>query len=141
MKAAYAAVYPYWENTYAEYSDAAIVVLRAGSGSEITHSMQFDAVQMAMVDYAAEHFETVIVLINSTNALDCSFLYDYDVDAALWIGYTGEWGLNAVADILVGKVSPSGKLVDTYTFDNTTAYRRSPLPPLTKSCFPATLFA
>ena len=31
MSAAYAAVYPYWENSFAEYSDAAIVVLRSGS--------------------------------------------------------------------------------------------------------------
>ena len=50
-----------------------------------------------------------------------SFLEEYDIDAALWIGYTGTWGLNAVADILVGNVNPSGKLVDTYCYDNTTA--------------------
>ena len=37
------------------------------------------------------------------------------------IGYTGDWGLNAVADILAGNVNPSGHLVDTYAMDATTA--------------------
>ena len=117
--------------SFAEYNDAAVIVLSriAGEGADLaldgftdgTNILELTEEEKAMFEMANENFETVIVLINSTNALDCSFLYDYDVDAALWIGYTGEWGLNAVADILVGNVSPSGKLVDTYTFDNTTA--------------------
>ena len=52
---------------------------------------------------AKEEFARIIVLINSTNAMECDFLNnpEYGVDAALWIGYTGSYGLNAVADILV----------------------------------------
>ncbi|MDR4012032.1 MAG: glycoside hydrolase family 3 C-terminal domain-containing protein, partial [Gemmiger sp.] len=45
----------------------------------------------------------------------------YDIDAALWIGDVGISGINAVAEILTGKVNPSGSLVDTYCYDNFSA--------------------
>ena len=59
-------------------------------------------------------------MINSANALQVDFLKDntYDIDAVLWIGDVGISGINAVAEILAGKVNPSGSLVDTYCYDN-----------------------
>lgn len=68
-------------------------------------------------------YKKTIVLINSTNALECDFVDEpsLGVDACMWIGYTGLFGLNATADLLVGNVNPSGKLVDTYCVDNTTS--------------------
>ena len=119
------------KSSFAAYNGAAIVTISriAGEGADLaidgfvdgTNILELTENEKAMMEMVNEHFDTVIVLINATNAMDCSFLYDYEVDAALWIGYTGEWGLNAVADILVGNVNPSGHLVDTYCFDNTTA--------------------
>lgn len=117
--------------SFASYNNAAIVTISriSGEGADLandgfvdgTNFLELTENEKAMMEMVNQNFETVIVLINSTNAIDCSFLYDYDVDAALWIGYTGDWGLNAVADILVGNVNPSGHLVDTYTFDNNSA--------------------
>ena len=48
------------------------------------------------------------MLINSANALQVDFLKnnEYDIDAALWIGDVGISGINAVAEILTGKVNP-----------------------------------
>ncbi len=68
-------------------------------------------------------FEKVIVLINSTNALECDFVDDpsLGVDAVMWIGFTGVNGLRGVSDLLVGNANPSGRLVDTYCVDNTTS--------------------
>ena len=67
-------------------------------------------------------FEKVIVLLNSTNALECDFVDDPElgVDAVMWIGFTGVNGLRGVADLLTGDANPSGRLVDTYCVDNTT---------------------
>ena len=62
--------------------------------------------------------KSIIVLINTSNALQVDFLKDYDVDACLWVGGLGISGTNAVTDILAGKVNPSGSLVDTYCYDN-----------------------
>jgi len=57
------------------------------------------------------------VLINSSNAMAMDWVNnpEYGVDACLWIGGPGQYGLNAVAQILVGDVNPSGRLVDTYS--------------------------
>ena len=63
----------------------------------------------------------IIVLINTSNALQVDFLKDYDVDACLWVGGLGIAGTEAVTDILAGKVNPSGSLVDTYCYDNLTS--------------------
>ncbi len=60
----------------------------------------------------------IIVLINTSNALEVDFLNEYDVDACLWVGGLGISGTEAVADIIVGTVNPSGSLVDTYCYDN-----------------------
>lgn len=119
--------------SFATYGDAAIVTISriSGEGADLAidqyvdgaNILQLNQDERALLELAQEYFDTVIVLINATNALECDFLTsgEYDIDAALWIGYTGDWGLNAVADILVGNVNPSGRLVDTYCNDNTTA--------------------
>lgn len=120
-------------SSFASYGDAAIVMLSrvAGEGADLeygdfvdgTNVLSLTNEEKEMLKMAKEEFARTIVLINSTNAMECDFLNDpeYGVDAALWIGYTGSYGLNAVADILAGNVNPSGHLVDTYCYDNTTA--------------------
>ena len=115
-----------------EYNDVAIVTLSrvAGEGADLamdgftdgTNILELTEGEQALLKMANETFENIVVLINSTNALECDFIDDpaYGIDAVLWVGYTGEWGLNGVADILAGNVNPSGRLVDTYCYDNTT---------------------
>ncbi len=119
--------------SFASYGDAAIITITRLAGemydvpidgfTDGTDALQLTEQEKDLLKMARENFDKVIVLINSTNAMQCDFLTDdsYGVDAALWIGYTGTWGLNAVADILTGEVNPSGHLVDTYCNDNSTA--------------------
>jgi beta-glucosidase len=119
--------------SFAEYKDAAIVTISriSGEGADLevenfvdgTNVLSLTAEEQDMLKMANENFENVIVLLNTTNALECGFIdnEEYGIDAVLWVGYTGEWGLNGIADLLVGNANPSGKLVDTYCYDNTTA--------------------
>ena len=119
-------------DSYASYNDAAIVVISRLSGElydmpadgfvDGVNALELTQEEKDMLAMVGENFDTVVVLINSANAVECDFLEDpaYGIDAALWIGYTGTYGLNAVSDILVGNVNPSGHLVDTYCYDNTT---------------------
>ena len=121
------------KSSFASYGDAAIVMISrvAGEGADLEYGDYTDGTNVLsltqeerdMLKMANENFDKVIVLINSTNAIECDFLADpaYGVDAAMWIGYTGTWGLNSVAQLLVGERTPSGHLVDTYCYDNTTA--------------------
>ena len=58
-------------------------------------------------------FDRIIVLINSANPIQEKGFLDnaaYGIDAAVWIGLPGAAGIPAVADILSGSTTPSGRL-------------------------------
>lgn len=75
--------------------------------------------ERAMINMAKEQADKVVVLINSSSAMEIpEVANDEDIDAILWIGNPGCYGMNAVADVLDGTVNPSGKLPDTYAYDN-----------------------
>ena len=84
--------------------------------------LELNANERKLLAYAEEvskkNGAKIIVLINTSNALELDFLQDHNVDACLWVGGLGITGTNAVTDILAGKVNPSGSLVDTYCYDN-----------------------
>ncbi len=119
------------KSSFAAYGDAVIITISrvGGEGYDLEFQeynyLALDENEKAMMQYAADlkaagTVKSVIVLINSSNALQVDFLKDnlYDVDACLWIGGVGISGTNAVTDILAGKVNPSGSLVDTYCYNN-----------------------
>jgi len=119
-----------------EYGDAAIVVLSRiggeGADSYFDHTLGDGKNYLALNDVEREMMagikalkdagkvDKIIVLINTSNALQLDFLKnnEYGVDAALWIGGVGQTGINAVAEILNGSINPSGSLVDTYCYNN-----------------------
>ena len=53
-------------------------------------------------------------LINSVYPIELGWLDEYNVDACLWMGNPGYYGLPGVVNILIGAANPSGHLVDTY---------------------------
>lgn len=114
-----------------KYGDAALVMISrvGGEGADATYDksnyLALDDNEKDMLSNLAQmkkdgQIKKVVLLINSANALQVDFLKDntYDIDAVLWIGDVGISGINAVAEILAGKVNPSGSLVDTYCYDN-----------------------
>ena len=76
---------------------------------------------------ASGEISKIIVLLNATNPIELDFLnpdicgVDYGIDACLWVGEVGQSGIHAIGDLLNGSVNPSGKLVDTYCYDNLTS--------------------
>lgn len=73
-----------------------------------------------LVKQAKTHFAHVIVTLNVGGMVDtCWFHDDEKIEGALMIGQCGMEGALAAADILVGDVNPSGRLVDTYARDLT----------------------
>ncbi len=122
------------KSSVAEYGDAAIVVLSRVGGEGV--DLEFQDVNYLALDEnerdllknltamkEAGTLRKIVVLLNTANPLQVDFLTDnaYDVDACLWIGDVGISGINAVADILMGKANPSGSLADTYCYDNYSA--------------------
>ena len=60
----------------------------------------------------------IVVFINAANPLQCDFEDEYLIDSTLWAPTLGEVGAQSFADILVGKINPSGKSVDTFFKNN-----------------------
>ncbi len=110
--------------SYNSYGDAAIVVFSTGDITDTTikHKLQLDSKQMALLRHAEEKFDKVIVLINNSVPVEIGALKDdANVDAILVVGQPGDNGFDAVGKILNGEVNPSGRLVDTYARDLTSA--------------------
>lgn len=84
------------KDSFASYGDAAIITITRLAGemydvpidgfTDGTDALQLTQEEKDLLAMARENFDKVIVLINSTNAMQCDFLTDdsYGVDAALW---------------------------------------------------------
>lgn len=75
-----------------------------------------------MLSALGRHFRDVIVVINSGNLMDMSFSLRPYVKALLLLSMPGMEGGHALARVLSGAVSPSGKLTDTAI----TSYEKCP---------------
>lgn len=117
--------------SYADYSDAAIVVFnRTGAeGNDLPYDMsryggsaeenylELNQAEKDLLTSVKASFSKVIVLISSANAMQMDFVDvpEYGVDAVLWYA---RCPYDGIADLIQGKVNPSGRLPDTYVYDN-----------------------
>ena len=103
-----------------KYSDTAIFYYgRSGSeGADLTEeNLRLTKEERAVLDYVTREYRHVIVVFNVANMPEMGWLEEYDtIDAALMIGIPGTVGMQAVADVLAGKVNPSGRLTDTIAY-------------------------
>lgn len=79
--------------------------------------LELQDTELALLDYAKQKFSHVVVLLDSTNAMQLGFLDDERIDAAIWVGAPGASGLTAIPRIMAGEVNPSGHLVDVFPYD------------------------
>ena len=103
-----------------EYSDIALyAVSRAGSedGDLSYQKTRLTDREVAMINFLKTNFKRVIVLVNSSNTMELGALDDAGVDAVLWVGHPGLTGNTAVAQVIAGKINPSGKMVDTWVYN------------------------
>ena len=63
------------------------------------------------------HYEKLILVLNCGGPVDLSILDETRIDAVLFYGQGGMEGGNALADLLTGAVSPSGRLTSTWAKD------------------------
>ena len=88
--------------------------------------------EAALVAKVKERFERIVVVLNVGGMVDTSWFIDDEKLSAVLLAWQGgmEGGL-AMADILMGKVSPSGKLSDTFAgslddYPSTANFHESP---------------
>ena len=73
--------------------------------------------EVAAIRTCAAAYEKFVLVINCGSSVDLSALDGIEgINAILYICQLGTEGGNAVADILAGAVSPSGKLADTWAY-------------------------
>ncbi|MBI9011594.1 MAG: glycoside hydrolase family 3 C-terminal domain-containing protein [Clostridiales bacterium] len=106
------------------FSDTAIVVLTSSSveasDAELEQLRLSDNMK-DLLDRVTSNFENVIVIVNAGNTLELGFLDEYpSIKAAVWTGTPGSRGAVSLGKILAGDVNPSGRLTDTYVYDNST---------------------
>lgn len=130
-------------NSYADYSDAALVVITriGGEGFDLpryqgdsegavspdSHYLELDQNEIDLLTAVTDGtFKRVVVVFNTPSCFEATFLKDSayaafadKIDAAVWIGFTGSNGITALGEILNGDVNPSGRLVDTWAADFT----------------------
>lgn len=93
-------------------------VSNAADTSEMKYALELMPEEKETIELAKSTCGKVVVVINSSNAMEIGALADDDgIDAILWIGGPGAKGFESMSDILCGAVNPSGKLVDTYVRD------------------------
>jgi len=118
---------PLTDNIVAEAraaSSKAIVVIGRTAGEDQDNadapgSYRLTDDEQAMLKAVTNHFEQTIVLLNVSNIIDMSWLnaeYVHPISAVIYAWHGGMEGGNAIADVLVGEVTPSGKLTDTIAY-------------------------
>ncbi len=108
----------------ADASDAAIVIIGRTAGEEkdnsaVEESYLLSKTERDMLHRVTTCFEKVIVILNVGNIIDMKWVEEYHPSAVLYVWQGGQEGGNSVADVIVGKVTPSGKLTDTIARDVT----------------------
>lgn len=101
-------------------SDVAVVTIGRSSGEDrdcdlANGSYFLHDEEIEMLDKVCAHFDKVVVLLNVGNIIDMSWVKHYGdkIGAIMYVWQGGMESGNAIADLLCGRVSPCGKLVDT----------------------------
>lgn len=105
-----------------ERNQKAIVVIGRTAGEDQDNKKEegsylLTAQELELLRGTCRHFSQVAVLLNVSNIIDMSWMDEKELQASLkavlYIWQGASEGGNAVADVLNGAVTPSGKLTDT----------------------------
>ena len=99
-------------------SDVAIVIIGRTAGEDRDNlykegSYLLTKAEEDMMKKVRTVFKKMVVLLNVGNIIDMSFVTKYKPEAVMYVWQGGMQGGLGTADILTGKISPSGKLTDT----------------------------
>mgnify|MGYP003288337489 CR=1 FL=1 len=111
---------PIVEETDIKEADAAIYVLARNSGEGKDRRAEkgdyyLSDRELQNIRFMTENYSNCVVLLNTGGVIDLTELRKISgVQAILLTGQTGNMGGHAVADVLMAKTVPSGKLTDTW---------------------------
>ncbi len=105
----------------AKSCETAIVIIGRTAGEEQDNRLEAGSYllsddEIAMLTVVREHFKKVVLLLNVGNIIDMTDINRIAPDSVLYVWQGGMTGGKGTADVLTGKVSPSGKLPDTIAY-------------------------
>lgn len=101
-----------------QQSDLAIVILGRAAGEDRENLLEPGSYYLTedekgLLAKVKTQFEDIILVINSGNIIDLSWVAEYNPSALVFAWQGGMESGNALAELLTGKATPSGKLPDT----------------------------
>lgn len=111
--------------------DMAVIIIGRNAGEDQDNTNERGSYLLTeeeerMVSLVCASFDRVAVVLNVSNIIDMRWMETYKPGAVLYAWQGGMEGGNGVADVLLGRVNPSGKMSDTiaYTIEDypSTAY-------------------
>ena len=105
----------------AKSCETAIVIIGRTAGEEQDNKLEAGSYllsddEIEMLTVVRENFKKVVLLLNVGNIIDMTDINRIAPDAVLYVWQGGMTGGKGTADVLTGKVSPSGKLPDTIAY-------------------------
>lgn len=105
----------------AKSCETAIVIIGRTAGEEQDNRLEAGSYllsddEIAMLTVVRENYKKVVLLLNVGNIIDMTDINRIAPDAVLYVWQGGMTGGKGTADVLTGKVSPSGKLPDTIAY-------------------------
>ena len=113
------------KSSFASYSDVAFVTLSrfATEGNDLAmvnakgnRMLELDENEKAIFETinGSGQFKKIVVLLNSVFAIELDWIEKYNVDAVLWIGNPGFYGMPGAVRVITGEVNPSGHTQATF---------------------------
>ncbi len=105
-----------------EFGEKAIIVIGRTAGEDKDNSATEGSYLLAPLEYelikkVSSVFEKTIVVLNVGTIIDMKWVKECNISSVLYVWQGGMLGGKACADILTGKINPSGKLADTIAYD------------------------
>ncbi|MBQ8804360.1 MAG: glycoside hydrolase family 3 C-terminal domain-containing protein [Tyzzerella sp.] len=100
-------------------SDVTILTIGTGAGVEVEETdrqdIKLSPEELDALRYLRKYSKKLVVVVYAGSAVDLSE-FDKLADAVVLAGFGGQNVSQAVANVLTGKVNPSGRLTETYAY-------------------------
>ncbi len=99
-------------------SDVALVVIGRAAGEDRENTIKegswyLTKTETRLLQNIRKHFKEMVVLINAGSIMDMSIINSINPNSIIYCYHGGQETGNGVADVLLGKTSPSGRLTTT----------------------------